>query len=128
MRRIRLLLAIVLLGWAGAASAEVVAHFHSKDFASTFPHAFVRLTGTDWFTGQPIDTNFGFTPERVSPGILFGSVTGVIPTVDLLYVNPWSPLPANVLMTPVVGSTRRTRKFARLGSVPTSNGLCCWPR
>lgn len=87
MRRIRLFLALLLLGWAGAAGAEVVVHFHSKDFASTFPHAFVRLTGTDESTGKPLAVNYGFTPERLSPGILFGAVKGVIQTVDPLYVS-----------------------------------------
>ena len=86
MRRIRLFLLIVLLGWASAASAEVEIHFHSKDFASTFPHAFVRLTGSDPSTGQPLDINYGFTPERLSPGILVGPVRGMIETVDPVFV------------------------------------------
>ena len=86
MRRIRLFLLIVLLGWASAARAEVEIHFHSKDFASTFPHAFVRLTGTDPSTGQPLDINYGFTPERLSPGILVGPVRGMIETVDPVFV------------------------------------------
>jgi hypothetical protein len=86
MRRIRLFLLVVLLGWASAASAEVEIHFHSKDFASTFPHAFVRLTGTDPSTGKPLDVNYGFTPERLSPGILVGPVRGMIETVDPVFV------------------------------------------
>ena len=86
MLPIRLFLAIILLGWAGVASAQVEAHFHSKDFASTFPHAFVRLTGTDPATLQPIDVNYGFTPVRLSPGILLGPVQGMIETVDPEYV------------------------------------------
>lgn len=87
MPRIRLLLLLVLLGCAGAANAEVWVHFQSKDFASTFPHAFVRFTGTDEATGKPVDINYGFTPERLSPGILFGPVRGMIETVDPVYVS-----------------------------------------
>lgn len=86
MRRIRLILLIILLGWAGAVRAEVDIHFHSKDFASTFPHAFVRLTGTD-ASGRHIDVNYGFTPERLTGGILFGPVRGMMQTVDPLYVS-----------------------------------------
>ena len=87
MRRFRLVLFLFLLGWAAPALAAVEVHFHSKDFASTFPHAFVRLTGTDDATGKPIDVNYGFTPERLSPGILFGSVRGMIQMVDPVYVS-----------------------------------------
>ena len=87
MRRIRFFLALFLLGWAAPVLAEVQVHFQSKDFASTFPHAFVRLTGTDPATGQPIDTNYGFTPTGVGPGILLGPVQGMIQTVDPVYVS-----------------------------------------
>lgn len=86
MQRIRLVLFVILIGWAGAASAQVDVHFHSKDFASTFPHAFVRFTGTDERTGEKVDINYGFTPVRVSPGILLGSVQGMIETVNPEYV------------------------------------------
>lgn len=87
MRRLRLFLALILLGWAAPGFAEVHVHFQSKDFASTFPHAFVRLTGSDPATGQPIDTNYGFTPTGVGPGILLGPVRGMIQTVDPVYVS-----------------------------------------
>lgn len=87
MRLVRLLLLFLLLGWGGVARAEVEIGFYSKDLASTFPHAFVRLTGVDTTTGQGFDTNYGFTPVRVSPGVLFGSVDGMIQTVDPEYVS-----------------------------------------
>lgn len=86
MRRFLVLL-LVLTGWSGAASAGVVLHFQSKDLASTFPHAFVRLTGTDDVTGQPIDVNYGFTPVSLSPAIMLRPVAGMIQTVDPLYVS-----------------------------------------
>lgn len=82
-----LILFAALLGWSGAASAQIDIHFHSKDMASTFPHAFVRLTGTDDSTGQPIDVNYGFTPVSLSPAILLGAVAGMIQTVDPVYVS-----------------------------------------
>lgn len=89
MRTARLCLALLLLlaGWTGAASAQVEIHFHSKDMASTFPHAFVRLTGIDETTRQPVDVNYGFTPVSLSPSILFGAVPGMIQTVDPVYVS-----------------------------------------
>ncbi len=88
MRLVRTFLIALLLmfGWAGAASAEMEIAFYSKDFASTFPHAYVRLTGTD-DSGKTIDTNYGFTPLGLGPGILLGSVKGMIETVDPVYVS-----------------------------------------
>ena len=86
MRAIRTLLILILFGWASAASADREIAFYSKDFASTFPHAYVRLTGTDP-SGKPVDTNYGFTPLGLGPGILLGSVKGMIETVDPVYVS-----------------------------------------
>lgn len=86
MRSVRLILFLSVLCWGGAARAEVEIGFYSKDLASTFPHAFVRLTGTDDRSGQAFDTNFGFTPVKITPGVLFGPVNGMIQTVDSAYV------------------------------------------
>lgn len=87
MRRARLILfLLLLLGWAAPAFAAVEIHFYSKDFASTFPHGFVRLTGTVESTGEAIDTNYGFTPARLEPGILTGPVRGMIQTLSPAYV------------------------------------------
>lgn len=78
---------IVIAGcWSSAAAAAVEIHFYSKDFASTFPHAFVRLTGTVDSTGEQVDTNYGFTPVRLNPSILMGPVKGMIQTVEPKYV------------------------------------------
>lgn len=87
MLRHFLLMIVLLLGWSGAAAAQIEIHFHSKDMASTFPHAFVRLTGIDEATGRPVDINYGFTPVSLSPAILFGAVPGTIQTVDPVYVS-----------------------------------------
>lgn len=86
MRRSLFLFALLVLGWSQAALAVVEVHFYSKDLASTFPHAFVRLTGTDEATGEAIDTNFGFTPVSVTPSILVGPVPGMIHKADAAYV------------------------------------------
>jgi hypothetical protein len=54
---VRLCLFILTAAWCGAANAEIEISFYSKDMASSFPHAYVRLTGTDEKTGQPVDLN-----------------------------------------------------------------------
>lgn len=87
MLRRLLLFLLLTLGWAGAAAAEVEIHFHSKDMASTFPHAFVRLTGTDERTGEAVDINYGFTPVSLTPAILFGPVQGMMHTVSRQYLD-----------------------------------------
>ena len=74
----RVLFFLCLCLFAAPASAEVQIHFYSKDLANSFPHAFIRLTGTVEATGQPVDANYGFTPLRVSPAILAGAVKGKI--------------------------------------------------
>jgi len=87
MLRRLLLFLLLTLGWAGAAAAEIEIHFHSKDMASTFPHAFVRLTGTDERTGEAVDINYGFTPVSLTPAILFGPVQGMMHTVSRQYLD-----------------------------------------
>lgn len=86
MRVLRLILLLVMLGSSAAASAAVEIAFYSKDMASSFPHAYVRLTGTDDTTGKPVDVNYGFTPMSLSPGILFGPVRGVIESAGPQYI------------------------------------------
>lgn len=80
-------LLLILLAWAAPAPAEVEIAFYSKDFAKSFPHGFVRLTGTVDSTGERIDTNYGFTPYHLSFAILSGPVPGHIATVSPLYVS-----------------------------------------
>lgn len=86
MIRLRMFLFLVLAGWGGAANCQVQIAFYSKDMASTFPHAYVRLTGTDDLTGKPIDSNYGFTPVKLTPGVLFGAVSGTIQSVGPAYI------------------------------------------
>ena len=87
MRRIVFAFGLFMLSWSGAAFAALEIHFYSKDFASTFPHGFVRITGTLDSTGEAIDTNYGFTPVRLTPGVLTGAVKGRIQTVSPRYVS-----------------------------------------
>src|SRR3712207_8844051 len=46
MRRLCLFLLVLAFAWPQAARAAVEIHFYSKDLGASFPHAFVRLTGT----------------------------------------------------------------------------------
>ena len=74
---------IPLLLWAAPAPAAVEITFHSKDFGITFPHAFIVLRGTVDETGEPVDTNYGFTVRHlIGPSALFGPVQGEIETVS----------------------------------------------
>lgn len=86
MRRLCLFLLVLTLAWPQAARAAVEIHFYSKDLGASFPHAFVRLTGTVDSTGEQLDTNYGFTAVNVSPAVLMGPVAGKIQTVDPPYV------------------------------------------
>jgi hypothetical protein len=86
MRPIRLFLLLLVFGWSAAANAAIEISFYSKDMASSFPHAYVRLTGTDERTGEAVDVNYGFTPVSLGPGILFGSVRGMIESASPQYI------------------------------------------
>ena len=85
-RLCRLCLIILAACWSATAAAAVDIHFHSKDFGASFPHAFVKFTGTVDATGERVDTNYGFTAVRASPAVLAGPVRGKIQTVEPGYV------------------------------------------
>lgn len=86
--RIRLLLLAALLALLPAtASAAVEISFYSKEFGSSFPHAFVALEGTVDATGEKIQANYGFTATHVTPAILMGSVKGEVMSVDPKYMS-----------------------------------------
>ena len=80
---LRLLAALLALSFTAApASAAVEISFHSKDFGTTFPHAFVVLRGAVDSTGEAVDANYGFTVRHlIGPSVLFGRVQGTIETV-----------------------------------------------
>lgn len=69
-----------------AARAEVDVTFYSHEFGDSFPHAFIVLEGTLDATGEAIDTNYGFTAKNISPAILFGSVIGIVESVEPEYI------------------------------------------
>jgi len=80
----RLLLAAgALFALASAASAEVTLTFYSHHFGTygfgvTFPHAYVRLSGTTKADARPANANFGFTAQTISPSILWEPVEGYV--------------------------------------------------
>lgn len=78
-----LLLALI----PAAATAAVEISFYSKEFGTSFPHAFVTLEGTLDSGGERVDANYGFTARHVSPAVLFGSVTGEIISADAAYIG-----------------------------------------
>lgn len=82
-RRLIALIWLALLPGPAAAAVDIT--FYSKEFGSSFPHAFVALKGTLDRSGERIETNYGFTATHVSPAVLMGSVTGEIMSVDAKY-------------------------------------------
>ena len=70
-------LLLVLLGGAPAAAAVDIT-FYSRELGSTFPHAFVVISGQLDRDGSRIDEDYGFTAKAVTPAILFGSVKGEV--------------------------------------------------
>ncbi len=77
-----LLLSALLLLVPVQGKAAVSITFYSHEFGSSFPHAFISLSGTDDRTGQRIAENYGFTATHISPAILMGSVTGEVMSHD----------------------------------------------
>lgn len=86
----RVLLSLVSLLYSiiaySPADASVEISFYSKEFGATFPHAFVRLSGTVDSSGERVDTNYGFTAKSVTPAVLMGSVAGEIISSKPSYV------------------------------------------
>lgn len=83
----RLFAAILLFfGAAVAAQAAVTVSFYSHDFGGQFPHTFIVVKGTLDAGGPAIDANYGFTAKSAGPGVLFGSVTGVVDVVNAKYI------------------------------------------
>jgi hypothetical protein len=68
---------------APGAYAEVTLTFYSHHFGTyglgvTFPHAYVRLSGTTKADAKPVNSNFGFTAQTISPSILWEPVEGYV--------------------------------------------------
>jgi hypothetical protein len=78
MRRLlAIFLALIGLGWAMPAAAEVKLSFHSFNgsmFFGRYPHTFIVMKGTLDANGQKVDENYGFTAKNVTPAVLSGPV------------------------------------------------------
>ena len=102
MRRL-LLAAGILLALASAASAEVTLTFYSHHFGTyglgvTFPHAYVRLSGTTKADAKPVNANYGFTAQTISPSIMWEPVEGFVISMPDDYMamsQPHLSLPIN---------------------------------
>jgi hypothetical protein len=79
LARLRLLVGLLLLTLAPLpAWAAVDVTFYSKEFGSSFPHAFVIVEGTLDRGGERISEDYGFSAKTISPAILFGKVKGEV--------------------------------------------------
>ena len=82
------LFGLLLLCWAAPAPGAVEIRFHSKEFGTSFPHAFIVLRGTLDGTGETVDANYGFTVRHlIGPSVLFGPVQGVVESVGRNFVE-----------------------------------------
>ena len=68
-----------------AARADVTVTFYSHEFGESFPHAFYTVKGK-LDNGQTVDDAHGFTAISVSPGILLGSVKGILKAPSTQYI------------------------------------------
>ena len=82
-----MLLVMLLAITPAPALAAVEISFLSKEFGSSFPHAYIAIEGTLDRGGERIGANYGFTATQVSPAILLGSVRGEIMSVDAGYMR-----------------------------------------
>jgi len=78
--------ALLLLLTALPAQAAVTIAFWSHELGNSFPHAFFTLRGVPDAGGVAVDVTYGFTPKRISPAILFGTVPGRIDIAKPGYV------------------------------------------
>jgi hypothetical protein len=72
------LLASLLLAAAAPGAAAVTITFYSHELGSSFPHAFVTMSGAPDRGGVPTNVDYGFSAKTISPAILWGRVTGEV--------------------------------------------------
>ena len=72
------------------ARAQVDITFYSHDFGKNFPHAFFTMKGS-LENGETIDTSYGFTAVKISPAILWKSVTGEVQAPKQKYIDKSNP-------------------------------------
>ena len=91
-----LLTALFFFALASGACAEVTLTFYSHHFGTyglgiTFPHAYVRLSGTTGADAKPVKANFGFTAQTISPSVLWDSVEGYVISMPDDYIEMSQP-------------------------------------
>ncbi len=86
MTRLLALLSLLLLAVSAPARAEVTVTFWSHDRDRNYEHAFIVMRGSIDATGERVDTSVGFTARRITPGILLGSVQGMMEAVTPEYM------------------------------------------
>lgn len=86
-RLIACLAALLLLVGARPARAAVTIVFWSHELGNSFPHAFFSLRGVPDAGGAPVDRDWGFSPDKIGPSILFGPVRGVIEHAKPAYLR-----------------------------------------
>lgn len=84
-RRLSVAFSLILLFVAAPLHAAVTLTFYSKEFGTSFPHAFVALDGTIGPENLPVNVTYGFTAKRISPAILMGDVEGIVEGVTPSY-------------------------------------------
>ncbi|MGZ8281858.1 MAG: hypothetical protein ACXWUN_02755 [Allosphingosinicella sp.] len=85
---VKTLLVLLLAWWPAGSSAAVEIGFASHESASTFPHAFITLSGTVDANGENVDANYGFTVRHlIGPSILFRPVEGQVVSEGPAYVG-----------------------------------------
>ena len=88
MRRLTATFAALWLALAALpAQASVIITFWSHELGNSFPHAFFTLRGIPDAGGAPVDVDWGFTPQKVSPKILFGPVKGAVEHAKPAYLR-----------------------------------------
>lgn len=79
---------LLMLAFSPAvANAQITVAFYSHELGSSFPHAFIVVSGTPEAGGPPVNVNFGFTARSVTPAILMGPVFGKIEAASPAYVR-----------------------------------------
>ena len=76
-RLLAIFLAVLSLAWSPAALAQVSISFQSFNgsvIVGRYPHTFIVLEGTLDATGEPVNENYGFTAQHVTPAVLSGPV------------------------------------------------------
>lgn len=88
-RFLSLLLAVLSLGWAAPALADVQLSFHSFNGSVLFgryPHTFIVLEGELDETGVAVNENYGFTAKKVSTAVLSGPVEHDVMIEEAKYI------------------------------------------